>query len=89
MGTHLIDAVEAMAQDAALAATRARARKIELASVCRQWRDIRGLVPQEPRHDAVNDAMEQAEFFGPTHARPLYEAIARYALWFEGYSFAR
>lgn len=89
MGTYLADEIETMAQYAACEASRARPRKSEMIGIARQWADVRHLLPQEKRWGDVNDAIEQMDFHGMTHARPVCEAIAKYALWYEGYSFSR
>ena len=89
MGSHVVDAIETLTQDAARAASHSRLRKRDMADIIAQWRAVSSLLPQEARHDAVNDAIEQVEFHGPIVGRALCEAVARYALWYEGYSFGR
>jgi hypothetical protein len=89
MGTHVADTVEELAQLSALAASRRTARKREIAEIGKIWRSVRDLLPQEERRHAVDDALEQVEYHGPIMGRLLFEALAKYALWYEGYSFSR
>jgi hypothetical protein len=89
MGTFVNDEIEDLAGLAACARSRGRARKSDVVDIARKWRSIRHLLPNEPRSLAVDDEVEQAEFHGPVVARGLLEAVARYAIWHEGYAFAR
>lgn len=85
----LIDAVENFANDAARAAIARRPRKGDLIDLAAQWTLIAGQVPQAKRADDITSAFEMVEHFGPDHGRGVFEAVAKFALWFEGWSFAR
>lgn len=89
MGMHVADTIEEIAQLAAAEASRSRARKARITKITKLWQDVSGLLPQEQRFDAVNDAIKQIKFHNPIITRALFEAVARYALWYEGYSFGR
>lgn len=92
MGTHVADTIEDIAQFAAAEASRARPRKRETRALIARWREVDGLLPQEARRDAVVSAiewMEMSDLAFEAGAHPFFEAIARYALWYEGYSFGR
>jgi len=89
MGTHVNDEIEDLAGLAASAASRPRACKGDVVEIARKWKSIRHLLPTEPRSSTVDDEIEQVEFHGPIVAQGLFKAVARYAIWYEGYAFGR
>lgn len=88
MGTHLADSVESFANKAAATLSRPRPRMSQLLILSADWNAICGLVPQEARADEVGAALAAA-IETPASITRCREAIARYALWYEGYSFGR
>lgn len=88
MGSHVAEEIEDIMHCAAACAV-FRPRKRDIAELIRRWRLIEGCLPQESRSDAVREAIVRVEFHGPVVARAFFEALQRYGLWYEGYSFGR
>ena len=85
----LAEKVELMAQNAALGATRARIRKSDAVNVAAAWRDIRSHLPQTKRTEDVDGWVAMVDAYGADQGRGMFEAIAKFALWFEGFAFAK
>ena len=89
MGTHVADTVEEIAGLAARGRIAKVPRKRDILEIKEAWASIRDLLPDEPRRRAVDDWIEQVDFHGPIMGARLFEAVVKYGLWYEGYSFAR
>ncbi len=82
----LIETVDNFCGNSAVAALAARPRKGDVGHLCTEWRSIRAHLPDAKRVKDVDDSVEWCEYAGAEGGRTLFEAVAKFAIWFEGYA---
>lgn len=85
----LVAAVEMLALHSARVAMSPIPRKADMADLKSQWNAILDQLPPSPRVNSVTGWFAMVEENGHSFSRGVLEAIARFNLWFEGYSYAR
>lgn len=89
ISSDLIAAVENLAERAARIAQSPIPRKVEMAELASQWRAIQDQLPPVKRVMDVTGWFAMVEENGHSFSRGVLEAIAKFSLWFKGYSHAR
>lgn len=89
ISSDLVAAVENLASHSARIAASPIPRKVEMAILASQWRAIHDQLPPVKRVMDVTGWFAMVEENGSSFSRGVLEAIAKFSLWFEGYSHAR
>lgn len=89
VGPDLLAAVENLANHAARVAAAPIPREADMAEIRSKWDDIKDQLPPASRVKGVTGWFAMVDELGNSFSRGALEAIAKFALWFEGYSHDR